>query len=52
MLLDNKGLMLLEVRIFWLKNNTLNEYIFNTKQKENNKKWLIFWYIFFNLLTY
>jgi len=31
MLLKNKGLMLLKVRIFLFKNNTLNEGMLNTK---------------------
>jgi len=35
---------------FVFENNTLNEGILNAKQK-NNKKGLIFWSNFFNLLT-
>ena len=32
--------------------HTLNEDMLNAKQTENNKKWLIFWSNFFNLLTH
>jgi len=38
MLLENKSLMLLKVRIFVFENNTLNEGMLNTKQTENNPK--------------
>ena len=38
MLLENKGFMLLKVRIFIFENNTLNEGMLKTKQTENNPK--------------
>ena len=38
MLLENKGLMLLEVKVLRFRNNTPNEGMFNPKRIENNLK--------------
>ena len=38
MLLENKCLILLKVRILVFENNTLNESMLNTKQTKNNLK--------------
>jgi len=38
MLLDNEGLMLLEVGVLQFKNDTSNECMLNSKHAENNKK--------------
>jgi len=38
MLLENKTLMLLDVKIFRFENNTLNRSMLNTKQTANNSK--------------
>ena len=46
MLLENKGLMLLKIRIFLFGNNTLNEGMLNTIQTENNQNDLHFGLIF------
>ena len=53
MLLDNEGLMLLEVGVLQFKNDTSNECMLNSKHAENNKKWqcILIDLIFFNLLT-
>jgi len=51
MLLKNKGLMLLKVKKFRFGNNILNGSMLNTKQIENNQKWLTILSNFFNLLT-
>ena len=38
MLLENKDLMLLKVRILWFKNNTSNKDTLNSKSKEKYLK--------------
>ena len=46
MLLENKGLMLLDVRIFQFGNNTLNGIMLNTKQTKITPNDLCFGLIF------